>query len=72
MPLRSYDYACKKCSKVIDMLVDNDKRDEQTCETCGGKLERMLTTSGLYSISGDNSGSVRPKGLVKPRGGDKK
>ena len=46
MPI--YEYECAKCGSVVEALIRNTKDVPKTCEKCGGKLHKALST---FSVS---------------------
>lgn len=61
MPLR--DLKCVNCNNVHEALIRNDQDLlEEKCPDCGqSQFEFQLSYPSNYTISGDNSASVRPK-----------
>lgn len=45
MPL--YEYQCKKCGRRIEKIQKFSDSPLTTCEECGGKLERLLSSSSI-------------------------
>jgi putative FmdB family regulatory protein len=48
MPI--YEYRCGKCEDDFEVLVFG--RDEVVCPTCGGTVERLMSTCSFKSASG--------------------
>jgi putative FmdB family regulatory protein len=61
MPLR--DLKCDDCAFIFEALVRTDQEEKDvTCPSCEGTNKtRLLSSHGNYTISGDNSASVRPR-----------
>jgi len=49
MPI--YEFKCKKCGEVTEMLVGFFEKLSEPCPHCSGKLEKV------YSVSGKSSGA---------------
>ncbi len=45
MPL--YEYRCRKCGKQVEKIQKFSDRILQTCEHCGGRLERLLSAPAI-------------------------
>ncbi|MBN2208666.1 MAG: zinc ribbon domain-containing protein [Candidatus Coatesbacteria bacterium] len=69
MPL--YEYKCVKCGHRMEVLLDVDEPEPESCPECKGKLKRLLGVPGLiFKGSGfyatdyarKNSVSSRPNG----------
>lgn len=45
MPL--YEYKCTKCGSGIEILHKVGERPRQTCQKCGGRLEKMLSAPAI-------------------------
>lgn len=61
-PLR--DLVCQDCGHTMeDILIRNDAdlKAEFCCKCESHKLQIAFSVPGNYTISGDNSASVRPK-----------
>lgn len=68
MPL--FEYECMDCQHRFESLERNPDKPEAYCPRCGfHQLQRLLTSHAGYSIKGDNSASVRPKGAGSFKGG---
>jgi putative FmdB family regulatory protein len=46
MPL--YEYRCEKCEGVIEVLQKHSAKPLTVHDTCGGPLERLISTSALH------------------------
>lgn len=65
MPI--YEYQCKACGEIFDVLVLNpEDLEEARCESCGGReLARRVSGPGLVRSRSDaRSGALRP---IEPR-----
>lgn len=62
MPI--YEYACKKCGKVVEVFQKVTDKGPAKCEKCGGKLERVLSHTSFQLKGGgwykDLYASVKP------------
>lgn len=45
MPL--YEYRCTHCGSVIEVLQKVDERPRRTCQDCGGRLEKILSSPAI-------------------------
>ena len=55
----TYQYSCLICDKTFDkMHVAVDKRDEQICEDCGNRLNRVYAI-GNVSVWAPTAGGYR-------------
>lgn len=45
MPL--YEYRCTKCGSRIEVLHKVNERPRQTCQNCGGRLEKILSAPAI-------------------------
>ena len=45
MPL--YDYRCETCGNQFEMLEGMFKNKSRTCHVCGGKAEKVISSSNL-------------------------
>jgi putative FmdB family regulatory protein len=43
-----YEYQCQKCGVTIEKIQKFSDPPLETCEKCGGMLERLLSTSALH------------------------
>lgn len=62
---RSVDFVCEPCVKTFEEIVPNGT-EAMECPKCG-KLapKQAFVTTRNYSIKGDNSASITPKGKGK-------
>jgi len=58
MPI--YDFKCKKCGRVSEMLVLPGKDSQDvSCPECGsGNMERLISSSYLVKTGGSPSGAT--------------
>lgn len=45
MPI--YEYRCQECERVIEVIQKFSDEPLTKCESCGGKLEKLLSPPGL-------------------------
>ena len=45
MPL--YEYECKKCGRRVEKIVKFSDPPLTTCESCGGKVKRLLSSPAI-------------------------
>ena len=45
MPL--HEYKCKKCGRVVEKIQKFSDPPLRTCESCGGKLEQLLSSPAI-------------------------
>ncbi len=45
MPL--YEYRCEKCEEISETIQKFSDSPLTTCESCGGKLDRLLSASAI-------------------------
>jgi len=47
MPILEFE--CKVCKNIFEVIVlsNNDKTEEQTCPTCGGKTKQIISSSNF-------------------------
>ena len=45
MPI--YEYKCKECGKVFDVLQKLNSDPVKTCIDCGGKVEKLISSSSF-------------------------
>jgi len=45
MPI--YEYRCEECGQVIELIQKFSDAPLTKCESCGGKLEKLLSPPGL-------------------------
>jgi len=56
MPL--YEYRCKKCGHVTEVLEKADTKGPHTCEKCGGnEMEKLFSSFGVGTGAGSSGGS---------------
>ena len=56
MPL--YEYRCKECKHVTEVLEQANASGRHTCEKCGsGRMEKLVSTFGVGSNPRSSSGS---------------
>ena len=46
MPI--YEYQCKKCEGVFEILQGFDEKPVTRCEECGGRLKRIISLSAFH------------------------
>jgi len=75
MPI--YEYECQKCEKRFEYMQSFKDAPKKKCESCGGKLEKLISSTGfvlkgggwykdLYSSSkGAASGKTESKSEAK-------
>jgi putative FmdB family regulatory protein len=61
----AYDFKCKKCSEVVEVVRPSTDDSPVTCPSCGGETKRVFSPvgvhfkgSGFYST--DNRAAPRP------------
>jgi len=60
MPL--YEYRCRKCGRVMEVLEQAGAKQKHVCTKCGSRqMEKMISTFGVGSATG-SSGSSCPTG----------
>lgn len=45
MPL--YEYRCTKCAKLLEVIQGFKDAPLKTCESCGGRLQKLISRSGF-------------------------
>ncbi|MBI5529569.1 MAG: zinc ribbon domain-containing protein [Deltaproteobacteria bacterium] len=45
MPI--FEYQCQKCNEVSEVFIRNREKAPTKCETCGGKLKRIISPAGF-------------------------
>jgi len=56
MPL--YEYRCRKCGHVMEVLENVDASGRHTCEKCGSRsMEKMVSTFGVGASTRSSGGS---------------
>jgi len=75
----TYDYQCRSCDRIIEVIHPMSSDGPTVCEQCGGALRRILYAtgiifkgSGFYSTdSRSSSSSAKPTGATTaPSGSD--
>ena len=46
MPI--YEYQCKKCESVFEILQGFNDKPATKCEECGGRLKRLISVSAFH------------------------
>ncbi|MGH7885520.1 MAG: FmdB family zinc ribbon protein [Thermodesulfobacteriota bacterium] len=46
MPI--YEYKCKKCEEIFEMLQGFNDKPAVKCENCGGRVERLISLSAFH------------------------
>ncbi len=72
-----YEYQCKKCGRRVEKIQKFSDLPLTTCEGCGGKLERLLSSSAIqFKGSGSyvtdyarGSSSTNPSSAADPSDG---
>ena len=49
MPI--YEYKCKSCGKIVEVIQKMDDAPLTTCEACSGKLEKIVSRTS-FQLSG--------------------
>jgi putative FmdB family regulatory protein len=78
----TYDYQCRACGNVTEVIHSMQEDGPSVCELCGGKLRRVLFPTGIIfkgsgfyrndsraSASGTKAGSDTSAGSGKDGGG---
>jgi putative FmdB family regulatory protein len=47
-----YEYACKKCGKVVEVFQKASDPGPRTCEKCGGRLGRVISHTSFQLKGG--------------------
>lgn len=78
----TYDYQCRSCGTVTEVIHPMTEDGPSVCEICGGQLRRVLYPtgiifkgSGFYSTdsrSGNTASSTPGKSTTEPPSGDAK
>jgi putative FmdB family regulatory protein len=77
--LPTYDYQCRSCGRVFEVIHPMAEDGPSTCEVCGGELRRIFHPtgiifkgSGFYKTDSRSSGSasVPAKGKASAPAGD--
>jgi putative FmdB family regulatory protein len=45
MPI--FEYQCQKCDEVSEVFIKNGEPAPTKCESCGGKLKRIISPAGF-------------------------
>jgi len=71
----TYDYQCRSCGSVTEVIHSMTEEGPSACERCGGELRRVLYPagiifkgSGFYRTDSRNGGSTLPAGDKTPSG----
>jgi putative FmdB family regulatory protein len=70
----TYDYQCRDCGHIIEVIHSMQEEGPSTCEVCGGPLRRILHPagiifrgSGFYKTDSRSTSSASvPSGTTKP------
>lgn len=75
----TYDYQCRSCGTVTEVIHSMLEEGPTTCERCGGELRRVLYPAGIIfkgsgfyatdSRSSSSAGTSATKGAAKGDGG---
>ncbi len=59
----TYPYLCPTCATTIDLIVPISARDDASCPTCSGRLQRQVCAPAVrpdpFSWSNENKGRGR-------------
>ena len=56
MPL--YEYRCKECGNVLEVLEKANASDRHTCSQCGSRrMEKLVSTFGIGASTRSSGGS---------------
>jgi putative FmdB family regulatory protein len=50
MPI--YEYECQKCGRIAEYMQSISEKPKSKCEHCGGKLEKMISSSAFHLKGG--------------------
>lgn len=50
MPI--YEYGCKECGKVFEVIQKFSDKPLKKCEDCGGKVEKLISQSAFHLKGG--------------------
>ncbi len=50
MPI--YEYECPKCGKRVEIIHAMSDDSKQKCESCGGKLEKLISPAAFHLKGG--------------------
>lgn len=68
----TYEYACTKCGRRVEVVQSFSDAPLETCETCGGRLRRVFHPVGvLFKGSGFYSTDARGGRGASSRDGDR-
>jgi putative FmdB family regulatory protein len=72
----TYDYQCRSCGSVTEVIHSMLEEGPSVCERCGGELRRVLYPTGIiFKGSGfyrtDSRDSGKAPAETAPSGGDK-
>ena len=58
-----HDYQCSNedCKNSFEIIVDAKKKDEQVCDLCGAKAERLLSFGSCYAPSKERTSAMMKK-----------
>jgi putative FmdB family regulatory protein len=71
----TYDYQCRSCGSVTELIHSMLEEGPSVCERCGGELRRVLYPTGIiFKGSGfyrtDSRTGASPSSEAKPSGGE--
>ena len=67
----TYDYRCRSCGSVTEVIHSMLEDGPKTCERCGGELRRVLFPSGIiFKGSGFYRNDSRPSPSSSESGSD--
>ncbi len=74
----TYDYACRACGTVTEVIHSMAEDGPSTCELCGGALRRVIHPAGIIfkgsgfyrNDSRSSSSSTLPSGDARGKGSD--
>jgi putative FmdB family regulatory protein len=76
----TYDYQCRSCGKIIEVVHSMLEDGPTACDRCGGELRRLVSQSGIIfkgsgfyktdSRSSSSSTVADSSGSSAPSGGD--
>jgi putative FmdB family regulatory protein len=67
MPI--YEYRCKSCGKVIEVIQQFRDRPLRKCRTCSGRLEKLISRTAFHLKGGGWYAEGYNKGAAKKSGG---
>ncbi|MFC1905201.1 FmdB family zinc ribbon protein [Chloroflexota bacterium] len=56
MPI--YDFKCKECGNISEILIRSADRQEISCPECEGSMERLISSSYLVRMGNSPSGTT--------------